>query len=87
MSNLSKSKYTRYSQSAKSFWLQTFKRNHDVRVQNGGDSMNIFPKIQFMTPEEQQTSRTALLHYCCLDTMVMVKVWVRLIEVSKCITI
>ena len=35
--------------------------------------MTIFPKIQFMDPEEQQKARKALLEYCCLDTFAMVK--------------
>ena len=47
-------------------------------VQNGNDAMNIFPMIQFMEPEEQQKARKALLEYCCLDTLAMVKVWQKL---------
>lgn len=52
-------------------------------VQNGGEAMNIYPKIQFMSPEDQQAARKALLEYCCLDTFAMVKVWEKLLEVSK----
>ena len=54
--------------------------NLDSRVQNGSDAMNIFPQIQFMKPEEQKQARTALLNYCCLDTLAMVRVWEKLKE-------
>ena len=49
-----------------------------ISKRNGSDAMNIFPKIQFMEPEEQQAARTALLNYCCLDTLAMVRVWEKL---------
>ena len=54
--------------------------NLDDRVQNGGDAMTIFPRIQQMPPEEAATSREALLRYCELDTWAMVKVWEKLKE-------
>lgn len=57
--------------------------NLDERVQNGGDAMTIFPKMLKMSPEEVQSVRTALLEYCKLDTWAMVKVWQKLIEVTK----
>ena len=50
----------------------------DVRCQNGGDAMNIFPRIKDMEPEEAAASREALLRYCELDTWAMVNVWERL---------
>ena len=52
-------------------------------VQNGGDAMTIFPKIQHMQPDEAQAAREALLRYCELDTWAMVKVWEKLKEVAK----
>ena len=52
-------------------------------VQNGTEAMNIFPKIQFMEPEEQLKARKALLDYCCLDTLAMVKIWERLQTISE----
>ena len=52
--------------------------NLDDRVQNGGDAMTIFPRIQHMPPKEAAASREALLRYCELDTWAMVKVWERL---------
>ena len=55
--------------------------NLDNRVQNGGDAMTIFPRIQQMPPEEADASREALLRYCELDTWAMVKVWEKLKEV------
>ena len=57
--------------------------NLEGGVQNGTEAMNIFPKIQFMTPEEQQKTRKALLDYCCLDTFAMVKVWEKLKEATQ----
>ncbi len=56
--------------------------NLEGGVQNGNDAMTIFPKIQFMEPEEQLKTRKALLDYCCLDTFAMVKVWEKLKEVE-----
>lgn len=57
--------------------------NLDERVQNGGDAMNIFPKIKDMPPEEQKNAREALLEYCKLDTLAMVKVWEKLKDAVK----
>ena len=55
-------------------------------VHNGGDAMSIFPKIKDMAPEEQLEARQALLEYCHLDTLAMVKIWQRLEEISRDIT-
>jgi hypothetical protein len=55
----------------------------DEQVQNGGDAMTIFPKMQFMSPEEVKSAREALLNYCKLDTWAMVKVWEKLREVIR----
>lgn len=52
-------------------------------VQNGGDAMTIYPKMGKMSPEERENTRRALLDYCGLDTYAMVKVWEKLVEVSK----
>ena len=52
-------------------------------VQNGGDAMTIYPKMGKMTPEEREKTRHALLDYCGLDTYAMVKVWEKLVEVSR----
>lgn len=49
-------------------------------IHNGSEAMTIFPKIQFMDPEEQAKTRKALLAYCCLDTFAMVKIWEELKE-------
>lgn len=43
--------------------------------QNGGDAMNLFPSIAKMAPAEAAAAREALLRYCELDTLAMVKVW------------
>lgn len=49
-------------------------------VHNGGEAMDIFPRIKDMAPEDQQLARRALLAYCKLDTLAMVKVWQKLLE-------
>lgn len=54
--------------------------NLEGDVHNGGEAMNIFPKIKDMEPEEQQRARRSLLKYCELDTYAMVKVWQKLLE-------
>ncbi len=43
-------------------------------VQNGGDSMNTFPRLVYMEEEERLKYREALLAYCKLDTLAMVEV-------------
>jgi hypothetical protein len=43
-------------------------------VQNGSDAMNAFANMSKMEEDEKQKMRTALLEYCKLDTMAMVKI-------------
>ena len=50
--------------------------------QNGSDAMNLFPAIAKMAPAEAAAAREALLRYCELDTLAMVKVWGRLKKYS-----
>ena len=52
-------------------------------VQNGGEAMDMFARMQKMDPEELEKSRVQLLKYCCLDTYAMVKVWMKLLESSR----
>lgn len=52
----------------------------DDICQNGGDAMNLFPKLQDMAPEDEAKARRALLDYCRLDTLAMVKVLGKLYE-------
>ena len=40
------------------------------------------PKIKDMSPNEQQAARQALLEYCHLDTLAMVRIWQKLEEIS-----
>ena len=49
-------------------------------VQNGGEAMDIFPRIASMPQEEAQKAREALLQYCRLDTWAMVRVLEKLRE-------
>ena len=52
-------------------------------VHNGSEAMNIYPEIAKMPPEEAAKARENLLKYCALDTFAMVKLWQKLVEVSK----
>lgn len=52
-------------------------------VQNGSDAMNVFPLLVDMKQEEKDRYRCALLKYCELDTLAMVKVLEKLKEVSR----
>lgn len=55
----------------------------DDLCQNGGDAMALYPQLRNMTPEEEARARKALLTYCCLDTLAMVKVLSKLYEAVK----
>ena len=50
-------------------------------VHNGGEAMELFPKIKDLPPQEQAIARQNLLEYCKLDTYAMVKVWEELVRV------
>ena len=51
--------------------------------QNGGDAMNLYPLLRNMEPAEEAEARRALLDYCRLDTLAMVKVLSKLYEAVK----
>lgn len=92
MKNLSKSRYTLFRQCPKALWMTIFKPNeakddpalnyHNLSdlCQNGGEAMTLFPSIAKMSPAEAAAAREALLRYCELDTLAMVKVWEKLKE-------
>ena len=52
------------------------------QVHNGGEAMEIFPKMKDMSPEEEAQTRKDLLLYCELDTWSMVVILRKLYEVS-----
>lgn len=52
----------------------------DELCQNGGDAMNLFPRLKDMVAADEAKARRALLDYCCLDTLAMVKVLEKLYE-------
>lgn len=52
-------------------------------VHNGGEAMDIFPKMRDMEGQELADTRESLLRYCELDTWSMVVVLRKLYEVSK----
>ena len=52
-------------------------------VQNGGEAMNAFANMSKLDDEEKQKMRDALLAYCKLDTLAMVKVLGKLKEIIK----
>ena len=49
-------------------------------VQNGGDAMSIFPRMKNMSVEDEKEARQALLEYCKLDTLAMVRIWEKLMD-------
>ena len=51
-------------------------------VHNGGEAMAAFPLMMSMPPDEREATRKALLAYCELDTLAMVKVWEKLREAA-----
>ena len=55
----------------------------DDLCQNGGDAMNLYPSLRNMCPEDEARARRALLDYCCLDTLAMVKVLSKLYEAVR----
>ena len=57
--------------------------NLNPLVQNGGHAMTIFPKIKDMPAAEAHEAREALLAYCHLDTLAMVRVWEKLLEMVR----
>ena len=57
--------------------------NLNHRVQNGGQAMSVFPQIKDMQAEEAAEARQALLAYCHLDTLAMVRVWEKLQELAE----
>lgn len=52
-------------------------------VHNGSEAMTLFPRIKDLPLEEQTKARKILLKYCELDTYAMVKIFLKLIELSK----
>lgn len=57
--------------------------NLNENVQNGGQAMTIFPLIKDMPADKAKEARQALLDYCHLDTLAMVRVWEKLKEEIK----
>ena len=55
----------------------------DEMCQNGGMAMTLFPKLQDMSSEDEERARRALLKYCHLDTLAMVKVLEKLYQATK----
>lgn len=51
-------------------------------VQNGGEAMNTYAGLAMMEAEEQERMRQALLEYCKLDTLAMVRVHQKLRETT-----
>ena len=52
-------------------------------IRNGGEAMSEYTKLKHKTKDEQDMIRKALLAYCKLDTLAMVKVLEKLREVAK----
>jgi hypothetical protein len=51
-------------------------------VHNGEEAMNAYLDLVNMSEGDRLKTRQALLRYCRLDTLAMVKIWEKLKEVS-----
>jgi len=51
-------------------------------IQTGDDAMNAFPRLHEKSPEEIEEIRAALLAYCRLETLAMVRIVERLYEIT-----
>ena len=52
-------------------------------IHNGSEAMSTFANLKNLSAYEQNFTRKRLLEYCKLDTYAMVKIWNKLIEVTK----
>ncbi len=52
-------------------------------VHKGDEASKAFLSLKDKSPEEQKVIRKALLEYCKLDTLAMVKIWENFIDVTK----
>ena len=52
-------------------------------VHNGAEAAEIFLSLEDKLKEEQEEIRDGLLKYCELDSLAMVKIWEKFIEVIK----
>ncbi len=56
----------------------------ELEVGNGGEAMSAYANLHLVDDEvEREKTRKALLEYCHLDTLAMVKIWEKLLEVSS----
>ena len=55
----------------------------DERVQHGGHAMDKYPTMHMLPPDEKEALRKALLAYCRLDTLAMVKILEKLYELAN----
>lgn len=52
-------------------------------IHKGDEASNAFLNLKNKSDEEQKVIREALLEYCRLDTLAMVKIWEKFNEVTK----
>ena len=50
-------------------------------IHNGREAMNVFAELQHQNPENIAEIREALLRYCRLDTLAMVKIYEKLCSI------
>ncbi|MDD6785845.1 MAG: DUF2779 domain-containing protein [Eggerthellales bacterium] len=51
-------------------------------VHNGAEASSAFAQLATMDPEQEDKTRSDLLKYCELDTLAMVKIWQKLIQLA-----
>ncbi len=55
----------------------------NLSIQNGTMAMNIYENLHLRPASEIEKIRRDLLAYCKLDTLAMVRLWEKLVEISK----
>ena len=57
---------------------------NNLVIKDGGMAMSGYEQLQLMSdPNDLQALRQALLDYCCLDTLAMVKIYLKLSAIAK----
>lgn len=54
-----------------------------LKIKNGSEAMDAYPRMKNMSEEERNETKKALLEYCKLDTFAMVKILEKLQQASK----
>ena len=82
MKNLAES-FPKYAEALENFIANTHDLMNLELIHNGDEAMSAFPRLKQMSEKERESYRAALLEYCKLDTLAMLKVLEKLREVAR----